>query len=116
MFLVLFVLHDPDKIETLLDAWEESGVSGVTIFHSTGLGRARQSSGWRDDLPLLPSLKNLIGHEESYNRTLFTVVPDERTVDRVVAATQRVVGDLDKPETGLLVVMPISRAYGLDKT
>lgn len=115
MYLVLFVLHDAEKLEDLLDAWEEAGVSGVTILHSTGLGRARQGGGWRDDLPLIPSLKSLLHHVESFSRTLFTVVSGEALVDGVVEATQRVVGDLREPDTGLLVAVRLARVYGLDK-
>lgn len=115
MFLVLFVLDNAEKLDQVLDVWEETGVTGITILHSSGLGRARRVSGMRDDLPLMPSLKNLFDQEEYFSRTLFTVVNDEQVVDRLVAATQAITGSLDDPETGLLVVMPVARAYGLSK-
>jgi nitrogen regulatory protein PII len=115
MFLVLFVLNDPEKLDTMLDAWEEIGVPGVTILHSTGLGRTRQGIILRDDLPIMPSLKNLLKHEEQFSRTLFTVVEDENMVNQVVKATQKITGDLNRPDTGLLVVIPLARVYGLHK-
>ncbi len=116
--MVMFVLHDAEKCEALLDAWEEVGVGGVTILHSTGLGRMR--SGLWDDVPLIPSLESLLDHEESFSRTLFTVVEDTSDmpgslVERLVAATQKVTGDLSLPNTGLLVVLPVAQAYGLRK-
>jgi hypothetical protein len=114
MFLVLFVLHNCELVEELLDSWELTGVGGVTILHSYGLGRVRQM-GLRDDVPLFPSLEQILDNGEEYSRTLFTVVDDQAKVDRVVKATQAVVGDLSLPDTGLLVVLPISQAYGLDK-
>jgi hypothetical protein len=46
------------------------------------------------------------------NRTIFTIVKDEAVVDSVVAATKKVVGELDEQETGLLLVLPVMRAYG----
>jgi nitrogen regulatory protein P-II 1 len=113
MFLVVFVLNDPDKTGRLLDAWEEAGVTGATIIHSSGLGRVRQNSGYRDDLPLIPSLEALMQHEEYFSRTLFTAIKDESLIDKIVEATSRVVGDLNKPKAGLLLVFPILRAYGL---
>ena len=112
MYMILFVLDDFEKLDDLLDAWEGAGVPGVTILHSYGLGRVRQD-GLRDDLPLMPSLEDLFEHEEKYSRTLFSVVDSEATVDKVVAATQQVVGDLMKPHAGLLVVLPTARVYGL---
>ena len=114
MYFVLFVLHDAEKCDRLLSAWENAGVQGVTVLHSTGLGRMRGSE-WMDDLPLFPSLETLAEHEEYFSRTLFTVVDSESSVDRLVEATEEVVGDLMKPETGFLVVLPTLRVYGLNK-
>lgn len=115
MFLVLFVLHDTASLEEVLQAWEETGVSGVTILPSTGLARLRERSALRDDLPLIPSLQDIISHGEKLNRTIFTIVANDEMVNKVVAATQSVVGNLDEPNTGILVVIPLARAYGLHR-
>jgi nitrogen regulatory protein PII len=112
MYIILFVLDDFEKLGDLLDAWEEAGVPGATVLHSSGLGRIRQA-GFRDDVPLMPSLEDLFNHEESFSRTIFSVVDSDEIVDRVVEATQRVVGDLMQPKAGLLVVLPTARVYGL---
>lgn len=115
MLFILFVLHDLEKLEDVLSAWEEAGVSGVTILPSTGLKRFQQKSGLRDDMPLIPSLDDMMEYVENTNRTLFTIVKDEALVDKVVAATERVVGDLDEPNTGILMVQPVLRVYGLNR-
>jgi nitrogen regulatory protein P-II 1 len=115
MFMILFVLHDPDQITAVLSAWEECGVSGVTILPSTGLGRFRNKVALQDDFPLIPSLNDLLQHEEAMNRTLFSVVDSQAMVDRVVNATQSVTGDLDLPNTGILLVLPVVQAYGLHR-
>lgn len=112
MYMILFVLHDAEKLNDLLDAWEEAGVPGVTILHSSGLGRVRQA-GLRDDLPLMPSLEDLFNHDEYFSRTIFSIVERDETIERVVKATERVVGDLTKPNAGLLVVLPVAKVYGL---
>jgi hypothetical protein len=115
MYMILFVLHDPTRLKEVLSAWHETGVSGVTILPSTGLRRLSETSILRDDLPLIPSLEDLMGHEESLNRTLFTVVPNDEMVDKVLAATQDLIGDLNQPNTGILAVIPVARVYGLDR-
>jgi nitrogen regulatory protein PII len=115
MYLILFVLNDPDRLEDLLIAWEENGVQGATVLFSTGLGRIRELDGWRDDMPLIPSLRDFYEVPENMNRTIFTIVKDEAQVDAVVAATKKVVGELDERETGLLLVLPVARAYGVNK-
>jgi hypothetical protein len=115
MFLILFVLHDNGIFNEILTAWDEAGVSGVTILPSTGLARLRSSLALRDDMPIFPSLEDFEDRQENQNRTLFTVVPTEEMVDKVVAATQEITGDLNQPNTGILVVLPVLKAYGLHR-
>jgi len=47
--------------------------------------------------------------------SLFTVVKDEKTAKRIISATRDVVGDLNEPDTGLLVLMPVEQIEGLKK-
>ncbi len=115
MYMILFVLHDPACLDAVLNAWDSAGVSGITILPSTGLARFRAKGAWRDDLPLIPSLEDFREHTENLNRTLITIVKDDEMVDKVVAATESVVGDLDLPNTGILAVLPLERAYGLNR-
>jgi len=113
--MVWFVLHDAGLLSDVLSAWKESGVQGITILPSTGLRRLEESNALRDDIPLIPSLEDLLGDEETLNRTLFSIVENDEMVDRVVKATEAVVGDLDEPNTGILCVFPISRVFGLNR-
>ena len=114
MYLILFVLDDPDKLNQLLDAWEEAGTGGATVLVSTGMHRLGSGS-FRDDIPLMPGLDDFYKRVEDYHRTLFTVVKDEEVLDRIVAATEKVVGKLTEPNTGILIVLPTAQVYGLVK-
>ena len=111
-YLVVLVLDDPDLCGDVLDAWEAAGAPGVTILDSSGLGRVRRA-GIRDDVPLMPSLSNLLRREEDHHRTLFSIVEGKSQVEAIVQATRAVVGELDQENTGLLFVVPVSQVYGL---
>jgi nitrogen regulatory protein P-II 1 len=115
MYMILFVLHDPSRLKEVLSVWHDAGVSGITILPSTGLKRLQQSYAFRDDIPLIPTLHDLLEQEETLNRTLLTIVPSDEQVDKVVAATQALIGDLNLPNTGILAVLPVARAYGLER-
>jgi nitrogen regulatory protein P-II 1 len=115
MSLILFILHDPEKLHALLDAWSEAGVSGATVFFSTGMGRIQQELPLRDDLPPIPSLEDFLPKVDRMSRTVFSVVDDDEIIEKVIDATQQVVGDLDDPDRGLFIVLPISRVYGFRK-
>ena len=113
-YLVVLIADNPSDCPLILDSWEEIGVTGVTILESTGLGRVRRA-GLRDDLPLMPSLRELFQSDEVRHRTLLSVVEDQSKVDEMVAAARDVIGDLDGPHTGFMFVVPVLQAYGLGK-
>lgn len=115
MYMILFVLDDPGFLENVLSAWEELGIRGITVLLSTGLGRIRQKRGLMEDMPLFPSLQDLYTHREKLSRTLFTILDDDTLIDRLVETTERIVGKLDDPNTGILIVLPVTRVYGGQK-
>lgn len=111
-FMVVLIVDDPDDCPAILDAWETAGVSGVTILESSGLGRLKRA-GLRDDMPLMPSLRDIFQGKEVHSRTLVSVVNDEQVVDKLVAVSREILGDLDRPHSGFLFVVPVLQAYGL---
>ena len=118
--LIVLVLNDPGKVDDVLAAWLETGVSGVTILDSRGLShyippRGGGGRGLRDDLPLFPSLEDLLRGREESHRTLFTLVPDNFDIQALVAATEQITGTFDEPDTGILFTVPITRAWGLHR-
>lgn len=111
-YMVLLVLDKIERAPDILRAWEATGVGGITILESTGLGRARRS-GIPDDLPLMPSLIDFLKGQEERHRTLFTVVEGEAWVDRLIETTESIIGDMEQPDNGVLFVLPVARVAGL---
>lgn len=109
--LVTMVLADTRRLDPLLEAWSAAGATGVTILESTGMGKVHDLL-HRDDLPLFPSLRDLLLQEQVAHCTLFTVAEGDELVERLIAATQQVVGDLEDDDVGVLFTLPIGRALG----
>ena len=109
--LLVLVLDNAELLHDVLNAWEEAGVPGATVLESTGLRRVTAMFG-RDDMPLVPSLRDLQAHEQDAHRTIFSVLDDDAIVDKAIAATESVVGDLSQPHSGILFVMPVTRVVG----
>ena len=114
-YFVLHVLHDQDRLEALLAAWKDAGVKGITVLQSIGMCKLQEQVGLRDDLPLLPTLNSLFETGETLNRTLITVIEGDELLEKVIAQTELIVGDLDQPGTGILVVLPVIKALGLQR-
>jgi nitrogen regulatory protein PII len=113
-FVVILIVDNNDACPAVLDAWDAVGVPGATILASTGLGRIKNAS-LRDDFPLFPSLHDLFTREEDNHRTLFSVVNSQEMVDKIISATQEIIGDLNNPHTGFLFVVPVSQVIGWSK-
>lgn len=111
-YMVIMVVDKMEQYEAVMEAWQKAGAPGITILESSGLHRQRAL---RDDLGLIPSLETLMASREHKHRTLFTVVSEEGVIQRIVQATEEIVGDLSEPHTGILVVLPVWQAFGLHK-
>lgn len=111
MYMVMFVLDDPNQLDTVLEAWEAVGVSGVTILESTGINRRRQAM--MVGTTIMAGINRLMSGTEEYHFTLFTIVRDEQIMRKCLEAAESVVGDLDEPNSGVLAAWPLPFVKGV---
>lgn len=109
--LLLIILNDISVLPELLDVWREIGVPGTTILKSAG-GHASRT--WLSRVGL-SATNNLFEAKEVQTRTLIAVFEDEDLLACAIAEAERVVGGFDRPSSGLLLVLPVSQAIGLNK-
>lgn len=107
MWMIWFVLDDPNQLTALLEAWETAGIRGATIIESSGLHRRRKH------LPMRYVFDS--GMVEEGHVTLFAVVPGEEAVEDCLRASESITGDLSEPNTGMFAAWPIGRVKGLPK-
>jgi len=107
--LLLVILHEPDNLPALLEAWHNLGLPGATILSSAGGYRART---WLDEMGL-GAIGDLFRARAVQSKTLLLVIEEETMLENAIAAVEEVMGDLDTPGRGLYVVLPIARVGGL---
>lgn len=110
-YLVLVILDDLKVLPDLLHAWREAGVPGATILESVGAYRAHT---WLERVGL-GALERLFEAEEIRRRTLLTAIEDEALLARAVTEAERAVGSFERPNSGILLVLPVAEARGLQK-
>lgn len=110
--LVILVLDRGEKLEQVVAAWQAAGVASATILDSVGMRRLTEQLRM-DDVPLFPSLANLLRGEGPAQKTLFAVVRDQATMEALIARTKTVCGNLDEPGEGILFTLPLTRVIGL---
>jgi CBS domain-containing protein len=109
--LLLVILNDISVLPDLLGVWREIGVPGTTILNSAG-GHA--SRNWLSKVGL-GAINNLFETKEVQTRTLLAVFDDEELLAQAIAEAERIVGGFDRPNSGLVLVVPVSKAIGLYK-
>ena len=109
MYMLMCVLNDPDKVDDVLDAWESVGITGATIFETTGIQRRRTA---QQRIPLRYRLGPIIPHEAGHH-TLMAIVNDEELVHSCLAATEELIGDLNLPNTGVFSAWPLAVIKGI---
>jgi nitrogen regulatory protein P-II 1 len=110
MFMLMLVLDDITFLDQILEAWSNLGVSGVTIVESNGLYRRHQKHipmryayGETSETPL----------EERGNSTLFAIVENEQMSQVCLKEVEKIVGDLDGPNTGVFAAWPLATVKGV---
>jgi CBS domain-containing protein len=109
--LVIVILDDLSVLPDLLAGWRRLGVPGATILESVGAYRAEN---WLSRTGLA-ALGRLFEAEEVRRRMVLAAIEDE-LVGPVVAEAERVVGGFSRPNSGLLLVIPITQVLGLTKS
>lgn len=109
--LLIVILDDLRAMPPLLAAWQAIDLPGATILQSAG---AYRTTTWLSRVGL-GALDRLFETEEVRRRTLLVAVEDDALLQQAIAEAERVVGGFDRPNSGLLLVLPVSEVRGLHK-
>ena len=113
MHLLVLVLEQTEKLPDILVKLFHIGVKGTTVLESTGMARIFHEH--NVDVPVIEYIDNILSGKHPSNKTLFTIIDEEKTVKRAISEIKSITGDLNEPGRGILFVVPISYAEGLKK-
>jgi nitrogen regulatory protein P-II 1 len=106
--LLIAVINEEEKLDEILSGLVELGVTGATIVNSEGMGRVLSH-----DIPIFAGLETLASRSRPLNQTIFSVIREDEKVDAVIALLQEICGDFEKPATGIVFTIPVTRVVGL---
>jgi nitrogen regulatory protein PII len=107
MKLLVLILNKVEKLEEVLEGFLELGVTGATIIESVGMGQIIS-----EEVPIFAGLRFMFAGAKPHNKTIFSVIDDEKekpTIDLL----KKILGDLDKPGTGIVFTISLDRVEGL---
>jgi nitrogen regulatory protein P-II 1 len=105
--LLVAIINDPERVDEILSGFLEIGITGATIVSSEGMGRLLSH-----DIPIFAGLQTLISGSRPQNRTILSVVSDEK-VEPAIELLQEIAGDLGRGSTGIVFALPVTRVEGL---
>lgn len=105
--VLVLVLQRYEKLEKLLCALAEAGIHGATVIHSAGMVQVLS----HETDVLLGSLRAFLEPDREDNRTLFILLNEDQ-IEVAKDVIHGVIGMLDKPETGILFVLPVIYTEG----
>lgn len=108
MKLLVFVLNNEAFLEEVMEAYVEAGITGSTILDSEGMGHFLTY-----EVPLFEGFKDFMKGNKPYNKTIFSVVHNEKVVQQAKKLVEEIVGSLDNPGTGIMFTLPVDWAAGL---
>ncbi len=80
--LLVCVLNETKRLNDLLQAMAELGISGATVIESQGTDKFSREA------PVIAGLRHLVTQGRSFNYTVFSVVEDDALADRTMKAIE----------------------------
>jgi CBS domain-containing protein len=109
--LLIVILDDLKCMPDVLQAWRAIGVPGVTILESAGAYRVES---WLSRVGL-GGVDRLFESREVRRRTLMAAIEDDDLLDQAIAEAEQALGGFERPDSGLLLVLPVTQVKGLHK-
>lgn len=107
MYMVFLVIHDRRQTDAVMAEWTKAGIRGATLFDSVGAYRRRKRIPGR--------FAYTTSYSDDINQTITAIVSDEETALRALSATEKILGDLNNPETGIFTYWPLAAVKGIQK-
>ncbi len=115
--LILITSKIEDSLEIGM-AWENAGAPGVTVVQSHGLyDLSEKTKRGTVELPrhvssMAGAMAHVIRQMEFNNHTILSVVPEAKVDELVKIATDQL-GDLNQPDSGIIMVIDLEQAIGV---
>ena len=104
MYILITVLNNEALLDELITDWMDIGITGTTVIESTDSLQLISQH-----IPIFAGFRALTSGGMPHNKTLFTVIEDQETLDQAIACLEALCADTGKPSQGIYIVAPATR-------
>lgn len=109
MQLLTLILKDDSVMDDILKELAEEGVRGGTIIEGKGMGEELVNM---EEIPMFGMLRRVLADEQKPTcKVIMFVLRDELVVQARETIKRKI--DLNKPNTGIMFVLPITYVEGM---
>lgn len=108
MHLLICVVNNTASVNEIVGGFVRIGVTGATVIDSHGTAEIAESQ-----VPVFAGFRHLVQSNRRPNRTVFSVIKDDETLERAMAVVEEVVGNLEDSATGIMFAVPVTHVKGL---
>ena len=111
--LIVMITPLLEEAHTVAEGWQQAGAPGVTFIESYGIRQMKAASQSSEILPGMISMIEILRDQNETSITLLCLVRDAALVDTLLEVVEKIIGDLNGPNNGILFVIDVERAVGL---
>ena len=112
MNLLAFVTNKVELVPKIMKEFMQQGLPGASVIDCGGMLREVSKTSMIEPPPIFGSMRRFLNSENEPGKLIFTVINDEE-VEIAKNAIHKFSGGLDKPNHGVLFVMPVSYTEGV---
>lgn len=109
MQALFLVLHKVEKLDVLLCALQDNGISGGTIIDSKGMLNTLKSN----DSFIIESLRIFLEDPRESSKTLFFIL-DKKDVEKARKVIDETLGGINNPNTGIMFGIDLTFVDGIN--
>lgn len=109
MYALCLVLNKVDKLDDILDILYHLNL-GASVIDSEGMGKVLLDHDI--EVPVFSGIKKLIEGHKPYNKTIVSVIRDEKILRTAVDKIKEELNYIEKPGIGFLFVVPVIECHG----
>ncbi|BES64148.1 hypothetical protein SANA_05870 [Gottschalkiaceae bacterium SANA] len=112
MNALFIVLNDLTRYDEVMDIFYELRI-GATTMDTTGMRSVLERH--HEPIPFIGRFDRIFKEGQPYNKTIFSIVRDDRLLDEITSRLEEDVFDhFNDKGKAIMFVMPVAKVYGCD--
>jgi nitrogen regulatory protein PII len=112
MYTLFIILNRVEYLSEVLISLKKCGVRGATVIDSMGSKKLLEKD--TQNVSFINGIVRALEGDNRTNKTIFSVIEKEEQVKAAMEEVEKILGDMNKPNKGIMFVVPVEHIRGGD--